>query len=66
MKTLTGNRAHILAGLAAPLVVALPQQTFALEDSIEEIVTTARMVQTADLAIGPGSSFGLEETQVER
>ena len=30
---------------------------------IEEIVTTARMVQTADLAIGPGTSFSLEEIE---
>jgi len=40
VKIFTGNRARLLCGLAAPLVVALPQQTFALEDSIEEIVTT--------------------------
>ena len=31
--------------------------------AIEEIITTARMVQTADLAIGPGSSFSLADIE---
>ncbi|MBT8101969.1 MAG: TonB-dependent receptor [Gammaproteobacteria bacterium] len=34
-----------------------------LDETIEEIVTTARMVATADLAIGPGTSFSLEEIE---
>ncbi len=53
MKTLKGNRAHILAGLAAPLVVALPQQTFALEDSIEEIVTTGTRARARSVEDSP-------------
>jgi outer membrane receptor for ferrienterochelin and colicin len=35
----------------------------AVDDEIEEIVTTARMVATAQLAIGPGTSFNLEEIE---
>ena len=30
---------------------------------MEEIIITARMVQTVDLAIGPGTSFGIEEIE---
>ena len=33
------------------------------DETIEEIVTTARMVATADMAIGPGTSFSLEEIE---
>ena len=53
MKTLLGNRACILAGLAAPLVVALPQQTFALEESIEEIVTTGTRARARSVEDSP-------------
>ncbi len=53
MKTPTGNRATLLAGLAAPLVVALPQQTFALEDSIEEIVTTGTRARARSVEDSP-------------
>ncbi|MBT8098245.1 MAG: TonB-dependent receptor, partial [Gammaproteobacteria bacterium] len=35
----------------------------ALDETIEEIVTTAKMVATADLAIGPGTSFSLDEIE---
>ena len=53
MKILTGNRARLLCGLAAPLVVALPQQTFALEDSIEEIVTTGTRARARSVEDSP-------------
>jgi len=33
------------------------------DETIEEIVTTARMVETATLAIGPGTSFSLEDIE---
>lgn len=33
------------------------------DEAIEEIVTTAKLVQTADLAIGPGTSFSIEEIE---
>jgi outer membrane receptor for ferrienterochelin and colicin len=33
------------------------------DETIEEIVTTARMVATADMAIGPGSAYSLEEIE---
>ena len=33
------------------------------DEAIEEIVTTARMVQTVDLAIGPGTSFSIEDIE---
>ncbi len=35
----------------------------AADEAIEEIVTTARMVATADLAIGPGTSFSLQDIE---
>ncbi len=53
MKTLIGKRATLLAGLAAPLVVALPQQTFALEESIEEIVTTGTRARARSVEDSP-------------
>jgi hypothetical protein len=33
------------------------------DEAIEEIITTARMVQTVDLAIGPGTSFSIEDIE---
>ena len=33
------------------------------DEAIEEIITTAKMVQTVDLAIGPGTSFSLEDLE---
>ena len=35
----------------------------AADEAIEEIVTTARMVATMNMAIGPGTSFSLEEIE---
>jgi hypothetical protein len=35
----------------------------ALDETIEEIVTTAKMVATADLAIGPGTAFTVDEIE---
>ncbi|MDH3304156.1 MAG: TonB-dependent receptor [Gammaproteobacteria bacterium] len=35
----------------------------ALDEAIEEIVTTAKMVATADLAIGPGTAFTVDEIE---
>jgi hypothetical protein len=35
----------------------------AADESIEEIITTAKMVQTVALAIGPGTSFSLEDLE---
>jgi len=33
------------------------------DEAIEEIITTAKMVATADLAVGPGTSFSLEDIE---
>jgi len=35
----------------------------AADEAIEEIITTAKMVATADLAVGPGTAFSLEDIQ---
>ncbi|MDH3577304.1 MAG: TonB-dependent receptor [Gammaproteobacteria bacterium] len=35
----------------------------AADEAIEEIITTAKMVATADLAIGPGTSFSVDEIE---
>ena len=35
----------------------------ASDEAIEEIVTTAKMVATADLAVGPGTSFSVDEIE---
>ena len=53
MKIKLGKRAGLLCGLAAPLVVAVPQQSFALEDSIEEIVTTGTRARARSVEDSP-------------
>jgi iron complex outermembrane receptor protein len=46
-------RGPALLGLVAPLVVAFPQQSFALEDSIEEIVTTGTRARARSVEDSP-------------
>ena len=53
MKTKLGMRGPALLGLVAPLVVAFPQQSFALEDSIEEIVTTGTRARARSVEDSP-------------
>lgn len=53
MKSKFGKRASLLCGLAAPLVVAFPQQSFALEESIEEIVTTGTRARARSVEDSP-------------
>ncbi|MGB5333841.1 MAG: carboxypeptidase regulatory-like domain-containing protein, partial [Woeseiaceae bacterium] len=51
----------VFTNLSAPANFNVPLA--ASDEAIEEIVTTARMVQTVDLAIGPGTSFGINEIE---
>ena len=51
----------VFTNLGAAAQFNIPLQ--ALDEEIEEIVTIASMVATADLAIGPGTSFSLEEIE---
>jgi iron complex outermembrane receptor protein len=53
VKSKFGKRASLLCGLAAPLVVAFPQQSFALEESIEEIVTTGTRARARSVEDSP-------------
>lgn len=53
MKTKLGMRGPALLGLVAPLVVAFPQQSLALEDSIEEIVTTGTRARARSVEDSP-------------
>jgi len=53
VKTKLGMRGPALLGLVAPLVVAFPQQSFALEDSIEEIVTTGTRARARSVEDSP-------------
>ncbi|MDX2413086.1 MAG: TonB-dependent receptor, partial [Woeseiaceae bacterium] len=51
----------VYTNLSSPASFNIPLG--AADDTIEEIVTTARMVATVDMAIGPGTSFSLEEIE---
>jgi hypothetical protein len=51
----------VFTNLSAPANFSIPLTIS--DDAIEEIVTTARMVQKVDLAIGPGTSFGIDEIE---
>ncbi len=51
----------VFTNLSAPASFSIPLTTS--DETIEEIVTTARMVQKVDLAIGPGTSFGIDEIE---
>jgi len=51
----------VFTNLSAPASFSIPLA--ASNEAIEEIVTTARMVQKVDLAIGPGTSFGIDEIE---
>ncbi len=51
----------VYTNLSSPASFNIPLG--AADETIEEIVTTARMVATADMAIGPGTSFSLEEIE---
>ncbi|MGI9205595.1 MAG: carboxypeptidase regulatory-like domain-containing protein, partial [Woeseiaceae bacterium] len=53
--------ADVYTNLSAPANFEIP--LVVSDDTIEEIVTTARMVQKLDLAIGPGTSFGIQEIE---
>jgi len=48
-----GNRQWGLAGMAVAIVVAIPQQTFAQEEAIEEIVTTGTRAQARSVEDSP-------------
>ena len=50
----------VFTNLSAPSSFSI---VLGAETEIEEIVTTARMVATTDMALGPGSSFNLDDIE---
>ncbi|MGI9271803.1 MAG: TonB-dependent receptor [Woeseiaceae bacterium] len=51
----------VFTNLSSAATFNIPLQ--ASQEAIEEIITTARMVQSVDLAIGPGTAFTLEDLE---